>query len=82
MRRVVSGVVLAVVLVFGLYAFFEVPTIHYDTSGRAYLLGRAIAGPGPACSDAPDMCHCLTNESVSAWLFGYRWGYIKVGGCP
>jgi hypothetical protein len=41
-KRVASGVVVGVVLVVGLFAFFEVPVIHINGSGRAFFLGQAV----------------------------------------
>ena len=78
-KRAVLGAVMGVVLVVGLIAFFEVPVIHIDTSGRAYFLGQAMTPPATGVCESFG-CHCLTNESLSMWLL--RIGYIKVGGCP
>lgn len=78
-KRVALAAVVGVILVVGLVAFFDVPVIHIDTSGRAFFLGQAVTPP-PTGECASFGCHCLANESLSFWLF--EKGYIKVGGCP
>ena len=78
-KRLALGVVLSVVLVVGLIAFFEVPVIFTNLDGQSFFLGIPFT-PKPTGVCAIFSCHCNTRYSLSAWLFGV--GYRQVSGCP
>ncbi len=72
--------VASVLLLAGLYAFFEYPAIGVNSEGQYALFGRTLNPPQCSGLEGIFGCHCVFRSSISYWLF--RAGYNRFLGCP